>query len=186
MKKLFLLLIASAGLSFPLISQVDHEIGESEAVPVESLVLKKDQVPQPIINAVKSDFRNGDAFRWGKFPYVLEKYAWVVVNDEANKKPDFYEVYIKADDGSDIYAVYLPDGTIKESRTIRKDAPLPGSVDQKLAKSQYKDWKIIGDKELIKYYNSKNDIEEHVKVTVEKNNMRKNLSFNYKEPVNKS
>lgn len=186
MKKLFFLFLASAGLTFPLFPQAVHEFDESEMIPVESLILKKDQVPQAIVKAVNTDFQSGDAFRWGKFPYVLEKYGWVVAKDAGNNKPDQYEVYIKAHDGSDIYAIYLPDGTILQSRTIRKNAPLPLSVEQALAKGQYKDWKIIGDKELIKYYNNKNDIEEHVKVTVEKNNVKKNLSFNYKEPANKS
>jgi hypothetical protein len=180
------MLLTSVGLTFPLLSQVDHEIGESEAIPVESLVLKKDQVPPAIIDAVKSDFQHGEAFSWGKFPYALKKYAWVVDNDASNVKPEFYEVYIKASDGSDIYAVYTPDGTIKESKTIRKNAPLPRTVDQALAKSQYKDWTVVGDKELIKYYNSKNNVEEHVKVTVEKNNVKRNISFNYKEPVKNS
>ncbi|MFZ0281632.1 MAG: hypothetical protein WAL29_08280 [Bacteroidales bacterium] len=186
MKKLFFLLIASAGFTFPLFAQVDHVLDESEAMPVETLILKKDQVPPAIINAVNSDFRNGEAFKWGKFPFTLEKYAWVVDKDAGNAKPDYYEVFIKAHDGSDIYAVYTPDGTIKQSRTIRKNAALLPSVMQSLAKSQYKDWTVVGDKEIIKYYNTKNDIEEHVKVTVEKNNVKKNLSFNYKEPVGQS
>ena len=185
MKKFFFLLLASAGFTFPLFAQVDHIIDESEAMPVESLILKKDQVPPAIVNAVNSDFRNGGAFEWGKFPFVLEKYAWVVDKDAGNAKPDFYEVFIKAHDGSDIYAVYTPDGTIKESRTIRKNAALPLSVTESLAKSQYKDWTVVGDKEIIKYFNTKSDVEEHVKVTVEKNSIKKNLSFNYKEPVGK-
>lgn len=186
MKKLVSMLLATTGFVFPLFAQVDHILDESEAVPVESLILKKDQVPAAIVNAVNSDFSNSEAFMWGKFPYVLEKYAWVVDKDATGVKPDFYEVYIKAKDGSDIYAVYAPDGTIKQSRTIRKNAALPLSVTQALAKSQYKDWTVVGDRELIKYFNSKNNIEEHVKVTVEKGNVKKNLSFNYKEPVNKS
>lgn len=186
MKKLVLLLLASTGFLFPLFSQVDNVIEESEGVPLESLTLKKDQVPKAIVDAVKSDFKSDQPFTYGKFPYVLKKYAWVVDPDAKGKTPDYYEVFIKDQDGSDIWAIYNPEGKIIESKTIRKNGNLPMNIDQKLANSQYKDWKIIGDRELIKYYDNKNNVEEHVKVTVEKNNMKKNLSFAFTEPTKKS
>jgi hypothetical protein len=183
MKKLIISLFVFTGFLFPLLAQVDHDQSVNDIIPVESLTLKKDQVPAAISKAVLSDFAKDEAFRWGKFPYVLEKYGWVVSKDAADQKPDRYEVNIKANDGSDIYAVYSPDGTILQSRTIRKNAFLPSAVSQALAKSQYKDWTVVGDKELIKYWNAKNDIEEHFRITVEKNNVKKSISFNYKEPA---
>ena len=183
MKKLIVTLFAFMGFLFPLLAQVDHDQNENEGIPQESLILKKDQIPAAIVKAVSSDFINGEAFRWGKFPFVLEKYGWVIAKGMENQKPDYYEVNIKAHDGSDIYAVYSPDGTIIQSKTIRKNFALPLSVTQALAKSQYKDWTIVGDKELIRFYNSKNDIEEHFRITIEKNNVKKTVSFNYKEPV---
>jgi hypothetical protein len=183
MKKLIVSLIAIAGIILPLRAQVDHDQNGDETFPRESLVLKKDQIPANIVNAVNNDFANGEAFRWGKFPFVLEKYGFVIAKGTENQKPDYYEVNIKTKDGSDIYAVYSSDGTIIQSKTIRKNAALPLSVTQSLAKSQYKDWTIVGDKELIKYYNSKKDVEEHFRVTLEKNNVKKTVSLNYKEPV---
>jgi hypothetical protein len=183
MKKLIISLLALTGLLFPLLAQVDHDQTVNDQIPVETLTLKKDQVPAAISKAVLSDFATEEAFRWGKFPYVLEKYGWVVSKEAAGQNPDRYEVNIKAKDGSDIYAVYSPDGTIIQSRTIRKNAALPFTVTQALAKSQYKDWNVVGDKELIKYWNAKNDIEEHFRITVEKNNIKKTISFNYKEPA---
>jgi hypothetical protein len=183
MKKLIVSVVAFTGFLFPLLAQVDHDQRENDIIPVETLTLKKEQVPAAIVKAVNNEFATAQAFTWGKFPYVLEKYGWVVAKDAANQKPDRYEVYIKAHDGSDIYAIYSPDGTIIQSRVIRKNAALPSSVLQALAKSQYKDWNVVGDKELIKYFNAKNDVEEHFRITVEKNNVKKTISFNYKEPV---
>jgi len=183
MKKLIVSLIAVAGFIIPLRAQVDHDQNDNETFPKESLILKKDQIPANIVNAVNTDFSNGEAFRWGKFPFMLEKYGFVIAKGKENQKPDYYEVNIKTKDGSDIYAVYSSDGTIIQSRTIRKNAALPLTVTQALAKSQYKDWTIVGDKELIKYYNSKSDVEEHFRVTLEKNNVKKSVSLNYKEPV---
>jgi hypothetical protein len=183
MKKLIVSLLAFTGFLFPLLAQVDHDQNDDEGIPQESLILKKDQIPAAIVKAVNSDFIKGEAFRWGKFPFVLEKYGWVIAKGMENQKPDYYEVNIKSQDGSDIYAVYSADGTIIQSKTIRKNAALPLNVTQALAKSQYKDWTVVGDKELIKYYNSKNDVEEHFRITLEKNNVKKTVSFNYKEPV---
>ena len=183
MKKLIVSLLVFTGFLFPLLAQVDHDQTDNEGAPVESLILKKDQIPANIVKAVNTDFSNGDAFRWGKFPFMLEKYGFVIAKGKENQKPDYYEVNIKTKDGNDIYAVYNSDGTIIQSKTIRKNAGLPLSVTQALAKSQYKDWTIVGDKELIKYYNSKNDIEEHYRITLEKNNIKKTVSLNYKEPV---
>jgi hypothetical protein len=183
MKKLFVSLLAFTGFLFPLLAQVDHDQNMDDKVPVESFILRKDQVPAAIRNAVNSDFATGEAFRWAKFPFVLEKYGWVIAKDESGQPPDQYDVNIKAKDGSDIYAIYSSDGTIIQSRTIRKNAILPESVSMALKKSQYKDWTVVGDKEIIKYWNTKNDIEEHYRITVEKNNVKKTISFNYKDPV---
>jgi hypothetical protein len=183
MKKLVLSILAFTGFLFPLLAQVDHDQRDNEILPVESLTLKKDQIPAAIVKAVNDDFATGQPFRWGKFPYILEKYGWVVAKDAENQKPDRYEVNIKAHDGSDVYAVYGSDGTIIQSRIVRKNAPMPANVMQALEKSQYKGWNVVGDKELIKYFNSKADVEEHFRITVEKNNVKKTISFNYKEPA---
>lgn len=183
MKRLVISLFALSGFLFPLLAQVDHDQRENEIIPVEALTLKKDQIPAAIVKAVETEFASGSAFKWGKFPYVLEKYGWVVAQDAKSEKPDRYEVNITTKDGSNVFAVYAPDGTIIQSRVIRKNAALPFNVTQALAKSQYKDWTVVGDKELIKYFNTKNDVEEHYRVTVQKNNVKKTVSFNYKEPT---
>jgi hypothetical protein len=183
MKKLIVSLFTFTGLLFPLFAQVDHDERVNDIIPVETLTLKKDQIPPVIVKAVNDDFANGQAFKWGKFPYVLEKYGWVVSQNATDQKPDRYEVNIKTRNGDDVFAIYSADGTIIQSRIIRKNAALPSNVLQSLAKSQYKDWKVVGDQELIKYFNTKIDVEEHYRIRVEKNNVKKSISFNYKEPA---
>jgi len=183
MKKLFVSILAIGGFFLPVFSQVDHDFSESDKIPVESLVLKKDQIPSAIVKAVSTDFINGQPVTWGKFPYVLKDYGWIINPDANVTTPDQYEVLIKAKNGSDIYAVYKPDGTILESRSLYKNVPLPSTVKDRLAKSQYKDWGVVGDKEIIMYYNGKKDVREHFRLTVEKNNVKHAISFNYDESV---
>jgi hypothetical protein len=185
MKKFLVSVIALSGFLFPLLAQVDHDARENDIIPVESLTLKKEQIPQAIVKAVAVDFATGQPVTWGKFPFNLENYGWVVNNDVTGQKPDHYEVLIKAKDGSDVYAVYTADGTIIESRSMYKNIPIPTEVTASLAKSQYKDWTIVGDKELIKYYKDRKNVEEHFRLTVQKNNVKRSISFNYKEPVTK-
>jgi len=185
MKKLFVSVLAFLGFLFPLLSQVDHDYSITDKIPVETLTLKKEQIPPAIIKAVTSDFSTGQALTYGKFPFVLENYGWVINKDAAGEKPDHYEVLIKANDGSDVYAVYAPDGSIIQSRSLYKNITIPAEVKNSLAKGQYKDWTIVGDKEIIKFYNSKKDVEEHFRITVEKNNVKRSISFNYKEPAPK-
>ncbi len=184
MKKLLISLLAFSGFLFPLLAQVDHDHRVDDVIPVESLYLNKDQIPVAIVQAVRNDFSTGEAFKWAKFPYTLEKYGWVINQDEKGEKPDHYEVFIKTKEGGDVNAVYAPDGTIIESRIVNKNFSLPTVVKEALAKSQYKDWSVVGDKEIIKYYNTRNNIEQHFRVSVEKNNVKRSISFNYKEPVN--
>jgi hypothetical protein len=183
MKKFLVSVLAFSGFLFPLLAQVDHDYRISDIIPVEALTLKKEQIPPSIIKAVSTDFSSGQALTWGKFPYNLENYGWVVNKDAATEKPDHYEVYIKAKDGSDVYAVYAPDGTIIQSRSLYKNISLPAVVKDRLSKSQYKDWTVIGDREIIRYFNEKKNEEAHFRVTVEKNNVRRSISFNYTQPV---
>jgi hypothetical protein len=182
MKKLFVSVLALSGFLFPLLAQVDHDREVSEVVPVESLTLKKEQIPQAIVKAVGVDFSTGKPVTWGKFPFNLQNYGWVVNKDMAGEKPDHYEVLIKAKDGSDIYAVYTADGTILQSKSVYKNIPVPAEVSTKLANSQYKDWTVVGDKELIRYFKNKMNVEEHFRLTIQKGKEKRTVSFNYKEP----
>jgi hypothetical protein len=52
---------------------------------------------------------------------------------------------------------------------------------EKFQNSQYKDWKIVGSKEVIKYYHDHNNssVEQHFRITVEKDNVKRGISFNW-------
>ncbi|GET24968.1 hypothetical protein [Prolixibacter sp. NT017] len=121
-------------------------------VPMEKLVIDQSQVPQVVKTAVRKDVADGQPVQWHTFPYVFKKYGWNVINPKLvkkDKKPDQYEVYIKTNHGGRIDAVYGKDGNLVRMREVLKNIELPIKIDDAIAKSQYKDWNISKDKELI-------------------------------------
>ena len=57
----------------------------------------------------------------------------------------------------------------------------PAHVLAALAKSQYKDWAIVGNKEIIRFYHDRNNssVEQHFRLTVQKDNVKRSISFNF-------
>jgi hypothetical protein len=169
------------GFTYPIIAQVP-EIDETQ--PTEELSLSKDKIPDVIKQAVQKDFVNGEPVKWGIFPQVLQEYGWVV-DKSSNSATDFYEVYIKTKDGSDMFAIYSKDGKLLRSKEVIKNLPLPQAVRTALANSEYKDWTIKGD--VAKVTDYKNKVSVHYIVKVTKNNKVHNLYFdeNGKRLMNK-
>ena len=165
--------------SFYAIAQVDHDYNPNDVVPAEGSKLSVDQVPASIIKAMKTDFSLDDPITWTKFPYALKEYGFVYDKAAADVKPDRYEVRMKTSDGSDLYAVYSKEGTLIATREVFLNSTIPASVKEKLANSIYKDWAIVGTKEIIKYYYDKNSVDQHFRVTVQKENVKRTISFNY-------
>jgi hypothetical protein len=94
---------------------------------------------------------------------------------------DRYEVTMKNSQGHELWAVYAANGDLVESREVAKDVLMPRHVQLALANSQYKDWKVIGDKEIIKYYHDHDtkSVEQHFRLTVQKDNVTRSISFNF-------
>lgn len=183
MKKLILSLLSLAGLVFPLTGQVLDDPYQVEPVPIESLVLKQKKIPPSIIEEIKSSLMSDKPIIGRNLPTVRDSYSWTIKPDTKENTPSFYEAYIKVQKGSNVFVKYNSDGTILESEIIRRNAALPYKVAEDLEKSQYKGWTVVGDKELIKYLSSRNNVMEHFKIIVEKNNVKRNIAFTYNEPV---
>jgi hypothetical protein len=180
MKKILFVGFMILLFGFHVIAQVDHDFNPNDRVPAANLKLTKEQIPPVILKALATDFSLEKPETWTKFPYALKEYGWVYDSiGTTNVKPDRYQVSMKTNSGQDLYAVYSADGTLIATREITIDAPIPESVKRKLAKSIYKDWAIVGTREIIRYYHDKKNVEQHFRVTVAKDNVRRTLSFNY-------
>lgn len=181
MKKFLFSVLALLGLIFPLMAQVDHDYNTNDREPLINSTITKDQVPAAILKAAQTKFDLNNSATWSKFPYALKEYGWVYDVGASNIKLDRYEVTIKNKEGNDLWAVYTAKGELVESREASVNVPVPANVMQELSKSQYKDWKIVGDKEIIRFYHDHNNssVEQHFRLTVEKDNVKRSISFNY-------
>jgi hypothetical protein len=179
MKKLLFTGVALLLFAVPIMAQVDHDYNPNDVVPKPGPNLSKEQVPASVVKAASTDFDLAKPDTWTKFPFALKEYGWVYDKAASDVKPDRYEVSMKATNGDDLYAVYSAEGVLIATREVNENAPVPASVLAELANSQYKDWKIVGNKEIIKYYHDKNSVEQHFRVTVEKGNVKRSISFNY-------
>ena len=181
MKKLILSLFVFMGFLFPLLAQVDHDFNVNDRVPLASTELKVGLVPEAVIKAAQSRFDINNSTTWTKFPYALKEYGWVYDIGASDIKLDRYKVTLKNKDGNDLWAVYTSKGELVESRETANNVAPPPNVMEALSKSQYKDWKIVGDREVIKFYHDHDNskVEQHFRLTVEKDNVKKSISFNF-------
>lgn len=174
MKKSLFLLLGFAVLTFPILAQV------AEEVPSEFLILKKGNIPLPVLKAAEQLFQGNTQVAWGVFPYELKNYGWVV-DKEYNEPINHYQIRFKAKDGSDIDAVFESTGELISSRIKNKNAPVPPAILKALDAGAYKDWKIVGD--VMKINNNQKKVVEHYAVKLSKGNMTKNLYFTIKGEV---
>ncbi|HEY5470853.1 MAG TPA: hypothetical protein VIK07_10045 [Bacteroidales bacterium] len=180
MKKLLSICLALVGFILPSLGQ-SHDYNVNDVEPAVTAKISKEQVPAVILNAVNTQFDKNNPQTWSKFPYALKEYGWVYDSGEGNLNLDRYEVTMKTTSGNDLWAIYTNKGELVESREMSTNIAVPQSVMAEFLKSQYKDWKITGNKEIIKFYHDHNNssVEQHFRITVEKNGVKRSISFNW-------
>lgn len=174
-------------LTFPMVGQVDHDHNLNDRVPVVTATISKDQVPEEVLKSVTRQFDKNDVLTWSRFPYALKEYGWVYDVGASDIPLDRFEVTMKTEEGTELWAVYSSKGELIETREMSVNIPVPTDIQKKIANSQYKDWTIVGNKEIIKYYHDHDErrVEQHFRVTVEKDNVKRSISFNYNSKKDK-
>lgn len=182
MKRALYLFLALMAFVLPSEGQ-DHDYNVNDVVPAQVGTIPKDQVPQAVVQAVSTQFDKNNPLTWSKFPYALKEYGWVYDLGAQNVALDRYEVTMKTDRKSDLWAIYTKDGELVETREMSTNIAIPQSVMEQFMKSKYKDWKIVGNKEIIRFYHdhekNTNNVEQHFRITVEKGGARRSISFNW-------
>ncbi len=182
MKKLLITCFALSAFVFPLVAQVDHDFNPNDREPLINETIKITQVPAAVLKAVNTEFNKDKPLTWSKFPYALKEYGWVYDVGAANLKLDHFQVTMRTANGDEMDAIYTTKGDLVETREMSKDVPIPLDIMTRFEKSKYKDWKIVGNKEIIRYYHDYGDkasVEQHFRITVEKDNVKRSISFNY-------
>ena len=179
MKKLVSGFLAVVGFVLPSLGQ-SHDFNANDRDPDVLAKITKDQVPAAVVNAVNVQFNKDNPQTWSKFPYALKEYGWVYDIGEGNLNLDRYEVTMKTSSGNDLWAIYNVKGELIQSREMSKNIAVPPAVMAEFLKSKYKDWTIVGNKEIIKYYHDHNNssVEQHFRITVEKDGVKRSISFN--------
>ena len=149
----------------------------TEEVPVESLTLKKGNIPPDVLKTAEEIFKDDKQVEWGAFPYELKNYGWVVDQDY-NQPIDHYEIHMKTKDGTDVFAVFESTGQLIRYRTENKNAAIPVNILDAIAKTEYKDWKI--DPAVVIITNNQKKVVEHYKIKVQKGNQKKELYYTIK------
>jgi hypothetical protein len=164
-------------------AQISHDFNSSDVEPVITTTIAKDMVPPAIVQAVDRQFSENNPVSWSRFPYALKEYGWVYDIGADNIDLDRFEVAMKTDKGNDLWAVYTKEGELVETREVSSNIPIPASVMGKFLKSQYKNWQVVGNKEIIRFYHdhiiNKSHVEQHFRITVEKNGVKRSISFNW-------
>jgi hypothetical protein len=185
MKKLLTICLALLGFVLPTLAQVTpvaHDFNPNDREPVINATIAKDQVPAAVLKAVNTQFSKDNPLTWSKFPYALKEYGWVYDVGAANIKLDHFQVTMKTSTGNELDAIYTTNGDLVQTREMSTNVPIPPDVMTELQKSQYKDWTVVGNKEIINYYhdyNNKNSVEQHFRITVEKDKVKRSISFNW-------
>ena len=181
MKKLIITCLTLTGFMLPILAQVSHDYNPNDKDAIATETITKDKVPAAVLKAVSVQFDKNKPLTWSKFPYALKEYGWVYDVGASNLMLDRYEVTMKMDNGDDLWAVYNAKGELIETREMSVNVIIPRTIMDEFLNSQYKDWKIVGNKEIIRYYHDHNSssVEQHFRITVEKDNVKRSISFNY-------
>ena len=182
MKKLLFAWLALTIFSLPSFAQETGTRSDpyEVVVPDKGFTLKKNQIPVSILKARSADFKMNDPVTWTKFPYTLKDYGWVY---DTSNTVDYYKVSMKASNNKMIYAVYSSKGDLIATKEETTNAELPPYVLESFSKSKFKDWKIIGNKEVIKFFNKDKSVKQVIRLEIKKDNEVKHINFNYEGKV---
>jgi hypothetical protein len=180
MRKLFSFLIGLFAMVLPSVAQ-SHDFNPNDREPEITVKISKEQIPLAIQNAVNVQFSKDDPKTWSRFPYALKEYGWVYDVGAKDLSLDRFQVEMKTKKGTDLKAIYTVNGELIESDEVSTNSAIPPSVMEEFLKSKYKDWKIVGNREVIRFYHDHNNssVEQHFRITVEKDGVKRSISFNW-------
>ena len=135
----------------------------------------KDKVPPAVKDAVMRDFGEGTPTVWATTSSKFNTYGWEQLKDVKNQDIDAYSVHIKGKNGSNLVAIYTPDGKLVRSKEMIKGMQPPAPIMASIAKTDYKDWQVTKQNAVVKTYSGA--MNEHYAIVLEKGKQKKVLYF---------
>jgi hypothetical protein len=181
MKKIILALVIVAAYGLPMVAQSDPASYPSENVALVSARIAGDVLPLTVSNSVNTRFDKDNPLTWSKFPYTLKEFGWVYEVGDTDKPLTGYEVSMRTSNNGFLTGVYNSEGELVETRERSKDIAVPQYILADFYEGEFKDWKIVGSKELVNFFQGKNSPVARQKFTlnIEKDKVRKKLAYNY-------
>ncbi|MCB0687723.1 MAG: hypothetical protein KDC53_14405 [Saprospiraceae bacterium] len=166
MKKSNLLLIMFALISYLGYSQTELYRGP----------LKKELVPEKILNSLTKDFPNVNIIKYEGIPITLVK-GEIYVDSNEDDYTGPYDNYVISLDGKAgrISATYNSEGQLLNTFEHLKNVPLPKEVLATLGKD-FNGWAVKGDKVKLTSYHDGKEV-AHYRVKLEKNGQIENVIF---------
>lgn len=182
MKKLIFSCLALISFLIPSLAQVDHDFNSNDREPIVKATIPIDQIPAAVLKAANAEFDKNNPLTWTRFPFELKEYGWVYDVGTSGPVLNHYKVSMRTKSGNTLEAIYSAEGNLIQTREMSTNVAVPSTIMDAFLKSQYKDWQIVGNKEIISFYrysDNKASVDQHFRITVEKDKVRKSISFNY-------
>lgn len=174
------MLIMATAFSFSILAQSSVDPLMSEAVPVVTARIPVGSVPAAVTKDINIHFDKDNPMTWSRLPYEFKDFGWVYEVGRPERKLTHYEITMKTSDGL-LWGKYDADGDLVKTREISKNIAIPNYILAEIYKGSYKDWKIVGNKEVVNFYKSKDHpyAEQNFRINIEKDNVIKKLAFSY-------
>jgi hypothetical protein len=186
MKKMLLSLIALLAC-VPIITSQEYGVISSEKVTLFTAEIPTDEIPLSVKKAVSVRFNKDDPRTWSRFPFTFREYGCVYEAGADGEMPMQYEVRMKTTKGDYMWGTYAADGDLIQTREKSRNIAIPHYILEALAKSDYRDWKIVGNKEIINVYKSSGNLlaKQNMKLNLGKDSERKKIAFSYEASTGK-
>ena len=188
MKKIIFAILIISAFGLQSFAQADQSSYPSEKVAMVAAKIAGDVLPSSVTIAVNTRFDKDNPLTWSKFPYTLKEFGWVYEVGDSDQKLSFYEVNMKTSSKGFLTARYNENGDLIETRERSKNIPVPQYILKALYEGEYKDWRIVGNKEVVNFYQNRGDhsvAEQNFRLNLEKDNVKRKIAFNYEASTGK-
>ncbi|HSZ24791.1 MAG TPA: PepSY-like domain-containing protein [Cytophagaceae bacterium] len=155
MKKTALLLVF---LSIVAINS-NAQQSKKEDKKTEKKKVAKADVPKKVLESYTIIYPGTEVTEWYSYPYFWDIEPEIIERDGVIEYlyPEFYEVdFIK--EGKSHKSIFSKSGKHLHTKVAIKDSELPKPVSDAIKNSDYKDWKIVGDKEKLENTETKENV----------------------------